>query len=249
MYRPTPRKLGVHARLVRFGLKPGARAEFESLYASRILPALEGTAGFLGAALLSHLAAEEAIVSLTFWRERGAAEAYDRTGRFARLLNEAEALIAEEGEAGPVLPAGGDVSVEGYAAELLVEARLAGALLPGCVARTVTLRVDPGMREEFDRRYRAEVATARQDFPGLVAVLLLHAVERPGLVVGLSVWRGEDDAARYDLSGRFQELGRDLSETLSPAARWRAAWSAGGDTEGAPDLEVDLYRVRLARAI
>lgn len=226
--------------MVRFGLRPGARGAFESLYDSRIVPALQGTEGCLGAALLSGAAAEEALVSVTFWREREAAEAYDRTGRFARLLNEAEPLMAEEG------PSGDDVSVEGYTAELLVAESLAGALLPGSVARTLTARVDPGMREEFDRRYRAEVASARADFPGLVAVVLLHAVERPGLVVGLSVWRGEDDAARYDLSGRFQGLGRDLAGTLSPASRWRAAWTAGGEAEGSPELAVDLYRVRLA---
>lgn len=238
----------MHVRFVRFRLKPGAGASFGSLYAERILPALARTDGCLGAALLARVRAEEELVSATFWRRREGAEAYDRTGRFARLLNEAEPLLAGGGEpADPAAPPEDDLSVEGFSAELLAPAELSGALVPGSVARTVTLRVAPGKTEEFDRRYRAEVATALADFPGLFAVLLLHGVERPGHTVGLSLWRGEDAAARYDLSGRFEELSRDLSDTLSPVARWRAAWAAGD----APDRQVvdfglDLFRVRAA---
>ena len=230
----------MHARFVRFRLKPGAGAAFESLYAERILPALARTEGCVGVALLSRVRAEEELVSATFWRGRDGAEAYDRTGRFARLLNEAEPLLA--GGEGP-----DDLSVEGFSAELLAPSSLSGALVAGSVARTATVRVAPGKTEEFDRRYRAEVAAALADFPGLFAVLLLHGVERPGHTVGLSLWRGEDAAARYDLSGRFEELSRDLSDTISPVARWRAAWAAGDSPAGrVVDFDLDLFQVRAA---
>lgn len=240
----------MHARLVRFRLGTGASSGFGTLYEGRILPALRATEGCLGAALLARVGREEELISLTLWNARRHAQAYDASGRFARLLNEAEHFLSE-GD-GPDAAAGGlsredDLSVAGYAAELLVPADLGAALVAGSFARTVTASVARDRIEEFDRRYRAEVTTALADFPGLFAVLLLHGADKPGATVGLSFWHGEDAAARYDLSGRFEDLASNLRETLSPVSRWRSAWVAGEGPHGAAaDLEVDLYQVRSA---
>lgn len=240
----------MYARLLRFRLRPGALSAFGPLYDERIVPALGSTEGCLGVVLLAHVRQEEALISLTLWRERRHPEEYDGTGRFARLLNEADSLIAD-GEELDATPAGSrvpdDLAVEGYSAELLAPAELGEALVPGSFARSVTARVAPDRVEEFDRRYRSEVRSALVDFPGLFAVFLLHGAEKPGATVGLSFWHGEDAAARYDLSGRFDELAGDVHDTLSPVSRWRNAWVAAGLRPAAADLEVDLHRVRTAR--
>jgi heme-degrading monooxygenase HmoA len=108
--------------------------------------------------------------------------------------------------------------------------------------------VEPERLEEFDRRYRAESLEAL-DFPGLRSVLLLHRHGRPTEAVGLSFWDGEEAAARYELSGRFEGLAARLDDTLVPLHRWRAglAGASGGAGWVAPTLEVAGYRVLFSR--
>lgn len=238
----------MYVRLLRLSLRPGALPAFEALYDSRIFPTLSGIEGCRGAALLSQARRDEEVVSMTVWRDRAVADAYDREGRFARLLNEAERLMPDAAE-DPDSPEDDDVSVEGFGAELLVAPDLAAALVPGTFARTLSVRVAPDRVRDFDLRYRAEVASAHEDFPELFAVFLLHGAVHREATLGLSLWRGEEAAARYDLSGRFDELARDIKETLSAVTRWRAAFVSGGEGgEGVPGLAVGVYRVRAARA-
>jgi heme-degrading monooxygenase HmoA len=221
--------------------------DFSAIYEGRILKALAGTDGCLGAALLVHQREPEEVVSLTVWRDLSAAAAYDGDGRFARLLNQAEHLL-EESAAAPVdaFPER-DLAIEGYDAELIAPPHLRAVLAPGGFARTVSAHVAPDRSEEFDTRYRAEVATALVDFPGLRAVMLLHRVGAGAVTVGLSFWEGEESAARYELSGRFEELASGLNDTLSPLYRWRRSMSPDsleGSSTGS--FAVDGYLVTVA---
>ena len=238
----------MHARFLRFTLRPGMLPEFSAMYSDRILPALGATEGCLGAALLVNARRHEEIVSLTLWRDRAAAGAYDGEGRFARLLNLAENLLDERPGAGGAFPEN-DLAVEGYDAELVAPPRLRAVLAQGGFARTVSAQVAPDRSDDFDRRYRSEAATALVDFPGLRAVLLLHRTDSRASTVGLSFWEGEESAARYELSGRFEGLAAGLGETLSPLYRWRRSMAADpSEGEAAGRLEVDGYLVKLARA-
>jgi heme-degrading monooxygenase HmoA len=238
----------MHTRFLRFHLQPGMLPQFTAMYESRVFPVLAETEGCLGAALLVHSMRQEEAVSLTVWRGREDAAAYDREGRFARLLNLAESLLAEtDADAGGAFPEN-DVAVEGYDAELVAPAKMWAVLGQGGFARTASAQVAPERSEAFDARYRAEAATALVDFPGLRAVLLLHRVDGRAVTVGLSFWDGEESAARYELSGRFEDLAKGLSDTLSPLYRWRRSLSpASPDAQDSRSFAVDGYHVKLAR--
>jgi heme-degrading monooxygenase HmoA len=140
-----------------------------------------------------------------------------------------------------------DLQVEGYTAELLVPDQLRSAIAVGLYARTAEARVESGHLEEFDRRYRAEVGIAQSSFDGLGAVLLLHGVPHPERFIGLSVWDSEEAAARYELSGRFEELQERLADTLSPVYRWRASLAAGDSGEATLGFRVEGHRILVAR--
>jgi len=238
----------LHTRFVRLRLQAGMLREFTSIYEDRILPTLAGTDGCLGAAMLVRSAEPEEVVSLTAWRDRAAADAYDGEGHFARLLNLAEPLLEESATGSGAFPED-DVAVEGYDAELIAPLNLRRVLAPGGFARTVSAHVAPELSATFDRRYRAEAATALVDFPGLRAVLLLHRVDASSVTVGLSFWDGEESAARYEMSGRFEDLAKGLSDTLSGLYRWRRSLSpAGPDAAAAGSFAVDGYLVKIARS-
>ena len=238
----------MHTRFVRLHLQAGMLGEFTSIYEDRILETLAGTDGCLGAAMLVHSRESETVVSLTVWRDRTAADAYDGEGRFARLLNLAEHLLEESTGRSTSFPEG-DLAVEGYDAELVAPPHLRGVLAAGGFARTVSAHVAPELSGAFDRLYRKEAATALVDFPGLRAVVLLHRVGASSVTVGLSFWEGEESAARYELSGRFEDLAKGLSETLSPLYRWRRSLSpAGPAAAAAGSFAVEGYLVKVARA-
>ena len=237
----------MHTRFLRFHLRPGVQPEFSAMYTDRILPALGAIDGCLGAALLVHALRQEEVVSLTVWRDREVAAAYDGEGRFARLLNLAEHLMSESDTDPTSAFPENDLAVEGYDTELISPPSLRASLAPGGFARTVSAHVAPELSDTFDERYREEARTAIVDFPGLRAVLLLHRVDVPAVTVGLSFWDGEESAARYELSGRFEELANGLSDTLSPLYRWRRSLSSGSPGEAAGSFAVDGYLVKLAR--
>jgi len=243
----------MYARFVSLRLVPGAAPAFVELYRDRIAPTLAATPGCLAAVALAHSLHDREILSLTFWRSGDDADAYDREGRFGRLLNETERLFPPPSGTAELGGLEEDLVVEGYAGTLLLPAELAGALREVRFARTIAVQVEPKRTEEFDRRYRADVLAAAGDLPGLRSVFLLHGQDRPNRAVGLSFWESEDLAARYELSGRFEALAEHLGETLSPLYRWRAAVANGsaGGPDGEPAVaapfEVAGYRVLFTR--
>ena len=239
----------MYARFVSLRLVPGAAPAFVDLYRDRIAPTLAATPGCLAAVALAQTLREHEIVSLTLWRSGEDADAYDREGRFGRLLNETERLFPAPSGTDALGGLEEDLVVEGYSGALLLPGSLAEALREARFARTIAVQIEPSRSGEFDRRYRADVLTAAGAVPGLCSVFLLHGQDRPNRAVGLSFWESEDLAARYELSGRFDELAEHLGETLSPLYRWRAAVAGGegGTPPGAAPFEVAGYRVLYAR--
>jgi heme-degrading monooxygenase HmoA len=241
--RTARKEIAMIARFLRFSVREGALTPFVDLYGSRIVQVLSGIDGCLGAAVLHSVRHERQLISITFWAGSGEAAAYDQEGRFGRLLNEADAYMAGSDDE----PDAEDLQVEGYSAELLIPADLSSALVVGRYARTAEARVEAEHLDEFDRRYRAETGISQNSFPGLRAVLLLHGSAQRERTIGLSVWENEEAAARYELSGRFEELEARLAETLSPVYRWRASLVSGDAGGSARGFRVEGFRILLAR--
>ena len=239
----------MYARFVSLRLVPGAAPAFVELYRDRIAPTLAATPGCLAAVALAQTLREQEIVSLTLWRAGGDADAYDREGRFGRLLNETEHLFPAPSGSGELGGLEEDLAVEGYAGELLLPGALDEAFGEARFARTIAVQVEPSRIGEFDRRYRADVLATAGHVPGLRSVLLLHGQDRPHRAMGVSFWEREDLAARYELSGRFDELADHLGDTLSPLYRWRStvAGTEGGAPPGAALFEIAGYRVLYCR--
>ncbi len=239
----------MHVRFLRLLFRAGAVPEFVRIYDERILATLSATEGCLGAALLTRARRDEEVLSLTAWRGAGHAIAYDEGGSFARLLNLTEHLLDESPNGRATLAPEHDLAVESYDADLLPPTTLADALVPGRFARTVAVDLALEGADVFDRRYRAETSLAREDFPGLSAALLLRHTGQPSRVVGVGFWRGEEDAARYELSGRFDRLAESLGDTLSTSSGWLARFSSGPTPPPArAAFVVAGWFVRLARA-
>lgn len=81
---PSPKMC---ARVVSIKLHKGKLGEFRTLYKEKIIPALEKTKGCLYAYLMDNLGEGEAIISVTIWDSREAAEEYEKSGKFDYLID------------------------------------------------------------------------------------------------------------------------------------------------------------------
>ncbi|HTP12385.1 MAG TPA: antibiotic biosynthesis monooxygenase [Bacteroidota bacterium] len=108
-------------RIVVVHLKPGMLQEYRTLYEENIVPALVATHGCAHACLLAPAGDGDEAISVTVWRSRVDADAYERSGAFRDLLRKVSHTLTDLSQmglesAGTRLPSvtSEDVRVEGY---------------------------------------------------------------------------------------------------------------------------------------
>ncbi|MBI4418169.1 MAG: antibiotic biosynthesis monooxygenase [Ignavibacteriales bacterium] len=77
----------LYLRIVSVTLKPDKKDEYHRLYLNEIIPALQATAGCLHAYLIMPSRGSKESLSVTIWDSKESAEAYERNGQFATLVN------------------------------------------------------------------------------------------------------------------------------------------------------------------
>jgi len=74
-------------RILSHKLQKGKLKEFEKLYKTEVIPALQQTAGCLYAYLMENLREGEEVISVTIWESRKAAEDYEKSSIFNTLTD------------------------------------------------------------------------------------------------------------------------------------------------------------------
>lgn len=169
--------------------------------------------------------------SRTVWRarlteeEREADGSATNQGAFLNL----DALETLAPTSGPSpAPAVQEIPPEGY--ELLGDeapeklARLSRSVY----VRVVAVKVAPDRRAKFETLYRDAVLPAVQEQAGCLGAFLAEGVRDPNEALSITVWDREESATRYEMSGEFERLTRQVEETLSPLSQWQLALGEGG---------------------
>lgn len=207
----------MYARLLSLRLAPGATPAFAGLYRDRIGPTLAATPGCLAAVALAPAADDRGVASLTLWRAAEAADAYDREGRFGRLLGETEPLFPAHAPGSDPLGAGDEeLEVEGYAAELALPPALGRALTGVAFARTIAVQAAAGREDEVERRAWAAVEAAAGEAAGLVSIFLLRGLDRRGRTLALGLWESAEAAGCWERGDRFAALVHELESAGLP---------------------------------
>lgn len=255
----------MHLRFVRLVVREGAEAEFQSFYRSRVIPTLEGLPGCLFAALLTPWRSE-AHRSLTLWRSADDARAYETSGLYQMLLREStpyltsrtvwRARLAEEPrDPLATLPptavapsATQEIPPERY--ELLGDggSEKLARLPPSAYVRVVAVKISPERRAEFESLYRELVLPALRDSAGCLGAFLAEASRDPNEALSITLWDREESATRYEMSGRFERLVRQVESTLSSLSQWRFALGEGGE-ERRREADVATYHLVHARRL
>jgi len=244
-------------RFVRLRVRAGDEARFSDWYRARVIPALSEMQGCDFAGLLTPWRGEDHR-SLTIWRNPGAAAAYERSGLYRQLLDEAAPMLSSQTEwrvrlarddseletsEVPEAPTEGFVIDAGDGA-----ASRLGKAFDTAFVRIVSIRVDPDHIGEFITAWSNRILPALQGRRGFRGGLLAENVDADGSCLSISIWDREEDAARYEMSGTFDQLTEEVKGTFSPVYSWKMLLGQGRDArDQAP--RVSSYQLVLGKRL
>lgn len=232
--------------------------ETRTFYDEKVIPALQATEGCLFASLLQPTTEMEECVSMTVWVSREDAEAYENSGVYDHLLDESDEALAGESPgqnestgAGTIGRSLHDPEVEGFPVEASGGAEiLDGASSSRLFLRLVAVQVDANRFEELRQRYNDEIVPALQGVSGCRAAFLVEGIKTRTRALSVTIWDSEEDAVRYEISGRFDEFVSRLREFFSGLYQWRLSLSpSGSDRVSGKELEVSGYNIVTGRRL
>jgi quinol monooxygenase YgiN len=237
-------------RFLHLQVEEGKLPELRRFYLEQVLPALDATEGCLFAALLQQTLHPDECVSLTVWRDRRHTEAYEASPVFRRLLEKSAPFLSGttawrvQSHAPGGRPGAERPRSEAYRIE--ASAILEEEILPALHVRLVSATVRPGAAEEFKERYVRLVMPVLRTARGCRGVFLVEDPREVGRFVSVTVWDREESAIRYEISGTFEELTRQLEDTFADLKGWHLAHAEG--TSSSP-LAVRGYSLVAARKL
>jgi heme-degrading monooxygenase HmoA len=250
----------MYMRFVRLKVKEGKRGKLRQFYDERVIPALQETEGCLFSSLLQPTGDSDECISLTLWSGAEHAEEYERSGLYDRLLDESDEFLAEAsewrarltGDREPSLRPLQDPEVEAYPVELAaVRGRVDPGSSPRLFLRIVAARVEAGRFEELKQRYDQEIKPVLLSTPGCRSVFLVEGLKARSRALSVTVWDSQEDAIRYELSGKYDEMVAKVSEFFSGLYQWKLSLAPARERSGISgrDLDVSGYRVVAGRSL
>jgi len=247
-------------RFVRLKVREGKHWEYAQFYEDRVIPAMQDTEGCLFASLLQPSGDDDESVSMTMWRSRELAEAYEKSGLYDQLLDESDEFLAEAsewrgrlaGDPGGTGPPLQDPEIEAYPVEVAGFSNGADEFSSrGIYLRIVAARVEAGKFAELKERFNNEIKPALLKIKGCRAVFLVEGIEARSRALSVTVWDSEEDAIRYEMSGAFDELTAKVSEFFSGLYQWKLSLAADeeGATVSGKDLDVRGYQLVTGRRL
>jgi heme-degrading monooxygenase HmoA len=250
----------MHLRFVRLKIKEDKVWLARQFYEERVLAELARIDGCVFASLLQGTVHGDDYISMTLWTSAEAAEAYESSGLFDRLLDETDEVLHEAEEWATELPGAGDAvvfsdtdpDVEAFALSGEADESTLERAGDRVFVRMVAARLRQGAFDEFQVRFEDEVRPTLLATPGCVGAFLVSGVGDQSRVLSVTMWRREEDAIRYGLSGEFERLTRRLKDTFSDLYQWNVALSDSpphSAMTGSRGLDVEGYHLVVGKKL
>jgi quinol monooxygenase YgiN len=249
----------MYMRLVRIKTKREALSSLVAFYDTKVIPTLERVHGCRYAGLMQSTHHNDEGLSLTLWDVQADAEAYQRSGVFASLLNESKPFLLESSEyqirlskdltleyvAVPEEPVVSAMSVSAGSSANSQNSQSSGTRW----LRTVALRICPGKMDEFKQLYIDVVIPTLREVKGCRYIYLTETPEKPNELISITSWEREQDALRYEQNGLFQEILESQKHLLSDLYQWKREERKDfvGSVTTSEDVTVEHYVVLAGR--
>lgn len=230
-----------------------------SFYDSIVIPELEKIEGCLFAGLLQNNTNELEGISLTLWDTKENADAYEKSGLFEKLLDQAKPFLADSTEWKVQLsedleleykPDGGEPDPEHF--KVTVHEKVKDNLFSQhskMFVRIISHILQKDKIDEFRDIYIEKIIPALRKTSGCRFAYLIESMDQENEVISLSIWDSEEHARVYENSGLFEKLVNELRPTFSQFFQWKMALEkkSGGKVSTSDDLKISDYRVLTGR--
>jgi quinol monooxygenase YgiN len=249
----------MYMRLVQAVMKPGALPQVKELYEKEIIPMLQSTEGCLHISLLQSDSHPEECVSLTLWRQKRHADAYESGGLFQKFV--ADVAPYSGGAAEFTLHLGPDLKLQydPVAEPPVIKAfdlpiHSASAILPrdskkSIFLRIVTPQIREGMEEDFKNIYTTQILPHLRSAPGCLHAHLVENVKQTNQLISLTIWHNRQDAENYERSGLFSELTKKVEPCFTEIyqLKQQLGKQTASHTITSEELSVEGYKVVVGR--
>jgi heme-degrading monooxygenase HmoA len=246
-------------RMVHVKVKSGQLSGLESLYKERVIPALGAIGGCRYAGLLQSALHPEDCISFTLWNREEDATGYERSGVFDQLLQETRPFLLESSES--TLQLSEDLTLEFVQVpeEPVVHSHTVAASsgpedeqgeAGNIWVRIVSLKIRPGMREEFMRLYVEQAIPILRRVKGCRFVYLSERGDDPDVLLSVTSWNSRKDAEDYEKSGVFERLLDAQKHLLSRLYEWKRfrEEQRGDEVTTSEDVIVEHFHVLTSRS-
>ena len=242
-------------RLLQVRIKPDSVASLPALYNAKVLPELQKSGGCLYGSLIRSVRHPEECISMTLWDTREHSEAYEQSGIFQKLLQQAESHFSDSLEWRVQLSKDLTLEYSPLQDEPVVNSyRVVSASTDGSVqtlgtdrmyVRILSITLHPGRLEEFAHLYNEQILTTLRSVQGCRYAFLTEGIEERNEVLSVTIWNSKQDADRYELTGIFDQLKMKVQHTFSELYQWRLVADGGLDKRMATsdDLALVEYNV------
>jgi heme-degrading monooxygenase HmoA len=236
-------------------MKPGKLPELRQHYEQKVIPALKKMRGCLYACLIHSVHHPDETISLTLWDTQQHAEAYEQSGVFQQLLQEAQPFLADSSEWKVQLsqdlkleyvPVPEESVVKSYSVAATTAANISSpAQTPMLYLRIVSPKIKSGKLEEFKKLYREEIIPTLRTVKGCRFAYLTESMKEENDVISITVWDSKEDAENYERSGLFDRLVEKVKHTFSELYQWKMALEKdfSGRVITSEDLKVQHYDI------
>lgn len=223
----------MYMRLLQLRVDPDKFETLHQFYNKIVIPELQSIPGCQFASLIQSTHQNNEFFSMTLWDTKKAAEAYNKSEVYQRLLNLIKPILAESSEWKINLsesleleygPASEEPVLREFAvAEQATEPGEIPAENPRMYVRIFSVKLQEGKLEECRRLYREEVIPTLKTTAGCRYAYLIESLQEKNEVVSVTIWDSKEDADAYERSGRFDELVDKVKHTFSQFFHWKMA--------------------------
>ncbi len=240
-------------RFLQLQVNPEFEDYLTSFYNKTVIPDLQQLKSCLYTALIRSNKSNNEFISMTLWKTRKQAEAYEKSATFRKFLERIKPFLSESTEWKLQLsekleleytPAVEEPVLKGF--KMTAHLNEEDTYLSKdkfLYVRLLSLSLQENKIKEFRRIYSQEIIPTLQNTPGCLYAYLIESLQDKKEVISVTIWDSQTDAEEYETSGRFGELVNKVQHTLSKFYRWKMALekSRSAHVTTSEDLKINYY--------
>ncbi len=246
-------------RFIQLKINMDYREIIKPFYNNSIIPELQEIKGCLFAGLIQSNRSSDELISMTLWKTKAQAEAFEQSKTFQKLMKRIKPFLSGSSEWKIQLSEDlqvqySPVQEEPILTEYEVTAHTSSGESeslenPRMYVRLVSLILQEGKVDEFRHIYKNQIIPALNASPGCRYAYLIESLQNRHEIISVSIWENKKDADLYEESGRFAELVDKVKHTFSEFYRWKMALEKNirGEVKTSEDMKVDYYGLVSAR--